>query len=94
MKYSNSKIVAAEADTERSYTVLQRENLKISKLRDLLTKHHLVAFVCTNTDEHNSTFVGDCDEKCAYLSGFSGRTGVALVTHDNACLWTEKCFYN
>ena len=61
---------------------------------ELLRQRNLTAFVCTYSDEHNSAIVGDCDERCAYLTGFSGRVAVAVVTHDDACLWTDSLHYD
>jgi len=34
--------------------------------------------------------VSECDERRAYLCGFTGSAGTALVTQNEALVWTDS----
>ena len=40
-------------------------------------------------DEHLGEYVPQCAERLAWLSGFTGSAGLAIVLHDRACLFTD-----
>jgi Xaa-Pro aminopeptidase len=42
----------------------------------------LAAYVCFHMDAHNSEYIADCDERIEFISGFSGSSGICVVTHD------------
>ena len=66
---------------------------KIQLLRVLLAEDDVDAFICLSEDAHNSEYVSVCDERRSYLTGFSGSAGVALVTRDEAMLFTDSRYY-
>uniref|UniRef100_A0A7S2MYP0 Xaa-Pro aminopeptidase P n=1 Tax=Helicotheca tamesis TaxID=374047 RepID=A0A7S2MYP0_9STRA len=66
---------------------------KLSALRSLMTEHNLDAYLILSPDAHNSEYVSDCDERRSYISGFTGSAGTALVTKDNALLWTDARYF-
>ncbi len=37
--------------------------------------------------------MADCDQRRAYLSGFDGSSGVAVITADKALLWTDARYF-
>lgn len=34
-----------------------------------------------------------CDERRAFISGFTGSAGTAIVTENSACLWTDGRYF-
>ena len=66
---------------------------KIALLRVLLAEEDVDAFVCLSQDNHSSEYVSSCDERRSYLTNFSGSAGVALVTRNEAMLFTDSRYY-
>ena len=44
-------------------------------------------------DEHQSEYVAKYDNRRAWISGFKGSSGVAVVTATEAALWTDSRYY-
>lgn len=70
----------------------------LKQLRELMvnnkyTKEPLHAYIIPSSDAHSSEYVADCDQFRAFISGFTGSSGTAVVTHDRACLWTDARYY-
>lgn len=38
--------------------------------------------------------MADCDQRRAYISGFTGSAGTAVITETHACLWTDGRYFN
>jgi Xaa-Pro aminopeptidase len=53
----------------------------------------LAAYVVPTQDAHSSEYVAECDKRRAFLSGFTGSAGTALVTHNAALLWTDGRYF-
>lgn len=53
----------------------------------------LNAYIIPSTDAHNSEYLADKDKRRQFISGFSGSSGTALVTHQNALLWTDGRYF-
>ncbi|GAA6012283.1 hypothetical protein JCM10207_002787 [Rhodosporidiobolus poonsookiae] len=66
---------------------------RLQALRQELTDNKLTAYVVPTADAHGSEYVGDCDKRRAWLSGFTGSAGVAIVTHSSAHLFTDSRYY-
>ncbi|GAA6061087.1 hypothetical protein JCM10212_006288 [Sporobolomyces blumeae] len=49
--------------------------------------------VIPTADAHGSEYVGDCDKRRAWISGFTGSAGVAVVTMHEAHLFTDSRYY-
>lgn len=45
-------------------------------------------------DSHSSEYTAPCDGRRAFISGFSGSAGTAVVTHDKAALATDGRYFN
>lgn len=45
-------------------------------------------------DSHSSEYIADCDARRAFISGFTGSAGTAVVTHDKAALATDGRYFN
>jgi Xaa-Pro aminopeptidase len=38
-------------------------------------------------------FLAGCDNRRAYISGFTGSAGTAVVTENEACMWTDGRYF-
>ncbi|GAA5926131.1 uncharacterized protein JCM15063_000193 [Sporobolomyces koalae] len=54
---------------------------------------HLRANVIPTADAHNSEYVGECDKRRAWISGFNGSAGTAIVTLTEAHLFTDSRYW-
>ncbi len=59
---------------------------RIRLLRAELARRALDGFVVPRADQHQGEYVPACDERLAWLTGFTGSAGVALVLMDRAAL--------
>ncbi|KAF8978402.1 hypothetical protein BGZ46_006497 [Entomortierella lignicola] len=68
---------------------------RISRLRELMKspEYNLTAFVIPSEDAHQSEYVAECDERRAYISGFTGSAGLAIVSLDSAALFTDGRYF-
>ncbi|KAI8924416.1 aminopeptidase P [Entophlyctis helioformis] len=66
---------------------------RLAALREHLAKHNLQAFIVPSEDAHQSEYIAPCDARRAYISGFTGSAGVAVVTSTKAALWTDGRYY-
>lgn len=62
---------------------------RLSALRDQLTRDKLDGFVVPLTDEHMSEYVGDYAQRLAWLTGFQGSAGTAVVLPQAAAIFTD-----
>lgn len=65
----------------------------INKLRALLKKRGIYAYIVPTDDFHGSEYVGEYFRLREYLSGFTGSAGTLLVTLDEALLWTDGRYF-
>ncbi|MCK9158984.1 MAG: aminopeptidase P family protein [Bacteroidaceae bacterium] len=68
-------------------------NTRIHLLREFMTAHQLAAFIFPSTDPHTSEYPPKHWEGRAWISGFNGSAGTAVVTLDNAALWTDSRYF-
>ncbi|XP_055371615.1 LOW QUALITY PROTEIN: xaa-Pro aminopeptidase ApepP-like [Condylostylus longicornis] len=57
------------------------------------TEKNIVAYIIPSDDAHNSEYICPHDERRAFISGFNGSAGTAVVTNDKALLWTDGRYY-
>ena len=62
---------------------------RLSALRAHLATLNLTGFVVPLTDEHMSEYVGDYAQRLAWLTGFKGSAGSAVVLCDTAAMFTD-----
>jgi Xaa-Pro aminopeptidase len=62
---------------------------RLGALRTALARQNLSGFVIPLTDEHMSEYVGDYAKRLAWLTGFTGSAGSAVVTRDKAAMFTD-----
>jgi Xaa-Pro aminopeptidase len=51
------------------------------------------AFVIPSQDQHASEYLAHCDERRAFISGFTGSAGCAIVTLKDAFLFTDGRYF-
>ena len=68
--------------------------MKIRGLRVLMASHGLDAYIVPSGDAHSSEYVAPCDERRAWLTGFTGSAGTAIVSMKEAALWTDGRYFN
>lgn len=66
---------------------------RLSALREVMKRERLAAFIFPSTDPHNSEYVPDHWKGREWISGFDGSAGVAVVTMNNAALWTDSRYF-
>jgi Xaa-Pro aminopeptidase len=69
---------------------------KLARLRALFpaaTPKGIAAYIIPSSDAHQSEYVAACDERRAFLSGFTGSAGTAVVTPTRALLWTDGRYF-
>ena len=62
---------------------------RLSALRAHLATRDLTGFVVPLTDEYMSEYVGDYAQRLAWLTGFKGSAGSAIVLADTAAMFTD-----
>ena len=62
---------------------------KLAELRAQMKDRGLAALVVPSADPHQSEYVADHWQARAWLTGFSGSAGTAVVTLEKALLWTD-----
>jgi len=67
---------------------------KLSGLRDKMAELGLDAYIVPSDDPHLSEYVPTSYKRRAYISGFGGSAGTAVVTADGAYLWTDGRYFN
>lgn len=67
--------------------------LRLARLRELMKREHLSAFIFPSTDAHQSEYVADHWRGREWISGFNGSTGTAVVTMKSAALWTDSRYF-
>ena len=68
-------------------------NNKLEALRSLMRERGLDAYIEPTSDPHQSEYVADYYKGRAYLTGFTGSAGIAVVTMDEAILWTDGRYF-
>ena len=66
---------------------------RLERLRTVMRREHLAAFIFPSTDSHNSEYVPQHWEGRKWISGFDGSAGTAVVTLNGAALWTDSRYF-
>ncbi|KAL8477209.1 hypothetical protein ACS0TY_029486 [Phlomoides rotata] len=67
----------------------------LASLRSLMASHSppLDALVVPSEDYHQSEYVSARDKRREFVSGFTGSSGLALITANEALLWTDGRYF-
>lgn len=71
-------------------TVIEK---RLAALRDVMKLESIDAFIFPSTDPHNGEYVPEHWEGRKWISGFNGSAGTAVVTMDDAALWTDSRYF-
>jgi len=66
---------------------------RVDALRKLLAARGLDAYLVPSEDAHASEYVAACFQRRAFLTGFTGSAGTAVVTRDRAFLYTDGRYF-
>ncbi|KAG7095505.1 hypothetical protein E1B28_006244 [Marasmius oreades] len=68
---------------------------RLAKLRELMQKkeNDVTAYIVPSEDQHGSEYSAECDERRAFISGFDGSAGLAIVTLKEAFLFTDGRYF-
>lgn len=76
-------------DTAKAKVIAER----VERLREWMRREGLGAVIIPSTDPHGSEYTPQRWESRAYISGFDGSAGTAVVTLGTAALWTDSRYY-
>ncbi len=66
-----------------------QQNERIALLRDVLAHEKLDGFLVPLADEYMNEYVPECAQRLAWLTGFTGSSGFAIVLKDKAAFFTD-----
>ena len=66
---------------------------KIEALRAIMRREGISAFITPSTDPHAGEYVPERWKSRRWLTGFTGSAGIAVVTTDQAALWTDSRYF-
>lgn len=66
---------------------------RLTTLRQKMKECGVDAYLVPTADYHESEYVGPYFKCRAYITGFTGSAGTAVITQDEACLWTDGRYF-
>ena len=66
---------------------------KIARLREKMAEKGMDVYVIPTADFHQSEYVGEHFKARAYMTGFTGSAGTAVITASEARLWTDGRYF-
>nr|XP_046263048.1 xaa-Pro aminopeptidase 2 [Scatophagus argus] len=67
--------------------------LRLQDLRKGMLALKISAYIIPGTDAHLSEYIATRDARVAFMSGFTGSAGTAVVTQTKAALWTDSRYW-
>lgn len=68
--------------------------LRLQSLRSVMAEENIDAFIVPTDDPHLSEYTSPYYQRRAFISGFTGSAGTAIVTRDEALLFTDGRYHN
>src|SRR6266702_8611315 len=62
---------------------------RVAALRAELARRHLTGFIVPRSDRHQNEYVPASEQRLAWLTGFSGSAGIAIVLMERALLFVD-----
>lgn len=72
---------------------MKNVNERIQQLREVMRREKIDAFIFPSTDPHCGEYVPSHWEGRKWISGFDGSAGTAVVTLNEAALWTDSRYF-
>lgn len=66
---------------------------RLQKLRALMQERSIDAYMIPTSDFHESEYVGKHFKCREFMTGFTGSAGTAVITNDDAALWTDGRYF-
>ena len=66
---------------------------RLQALRNEMAKREIAIYIVPTADFHESEYVGEYFTARRYMTGFTGSAGVAVITMDEAGLWTDGRYF-
>jgi Xaa-Pro aminopeptidase len=66
---------------------------RLTTFRDEMRKAGVAACIIPGTDPHASEYIADYWKEREWISGFNGSAGTAVVTLDQAGIWTDSRYF-
>uniref|UniRef100_A0A671MZ19 Xaa-Pro aminopeptidase 2-like n=1 Tax=Sinocyclocheilus anshuiensis TaxID=1608454 RepID=A0A671MZ19_9TELE len=67
--------------------------LRLRDLRASMIPLNISAYIIPATDAHLSEYIAPRDARLAWMSGFTGSAGTAVITQNKAVLWTDSRYW-
>ncbi|XP_019739589.1 xaa-Pro aminopeptidase 2 [Hippocampus comes] len=68
-------------------------SLRLQELRERMHFSNISAYIIPGTDAHLSEYIAPRDARMAFMTGFTGSAGTAVVTLGKAALWTDSRYW-
>ncbi len=68
-------------------------NQRLEDLRNLMADRKIDAYIIPTSDPHQSEYLADHYKEREFISGFTGSAGSAVITMDEARLWTDSRYF-
>lgn len=66
---------------------------RLKELRSYMQECGMDAYLVPTSDYHESEYVGPYFKCREYITGFTGSAGTAVITKEEACLWTDGRYF-
>ena len=66
---------------------------KLTALRQQMQQNKIDYYLVPSSDPHQNETPPACWQRRAWISGFTGSAGLALIGHDTALLWTDGRYF-
>lgn len=82
--YTNRVNADESSDANETCSTVQDLNTspRLEKLRNLMEKQNLGVYIIPSEDAHQSEYTSNVDQRRAFISGFGGSAGIAIVTRE------------
>ncbi|KAJ1302268.1 hypothetical protein OPQ81_001087 [Rhizoctonia solani] len=79
--------------TEKAGTRTVNTAERLAGLRLLMKENQVDAYVVVSEDQHSSEYLAGCDARRAFISGFDGSAGCAVISMSAAFLFTDGRYF-
>ncbi|CAN0368130.1 unnamed protein product [Pylaiella littoralis] len=84
---------AAQASDTLTGNTASEEEPVVANLQAWMQKENLDCFIVPSDDPHLSEYASECFNRRAFVSGFTGSAGTAVILKDEALLWTDGRYH-
>lgn len=65
----------------------------LNEIRNLMEKNNIDFYLVPSKDPHGSEYLPDFYKEREFVTGFTGSQGTAVITNEDAYLWTDGRYY-